>query len=336
MTRRAPKRIVCASLALAGCASKLDFDAVSAGPEIERTTTDGGRRPPMLDAAMDEQETEELDAGAPIRVARRDAETWTLPPVEQVEVDAARPVLRAPSLDCSALTPVPYFCDDFSLPDLTTRWSYGGVEPEDAGALEIERAEPGVSWLRTEIHADVMNTCRNCIRSRVELQLPELLAPTRIVIDLDLMLPKSDPAPGRRVALLLLAFDDQTEETLSLQTLELISTGSGVDALYTESLPEDDTTLQESGRFPVALRDRWMHLHYELEAADVTAQGAPFSVRLDDTLLASGKLGYALGGALPYLALGLPWLDSTQLDAQTLNGGWSALYDNVVIRAEAL
>lgn len=358
--RLALSALVTLLVAQAGCATRLDFDAVSAGWDTERdagaamdaaseSASDAGARG-QTDAEVAEAGRAPLDAGhtdkpldagaaALVDAAQADA--------GQAQADALTPTSDAavdPALfSCAKLTPAPLLCDDFeSLDDLQ---GAAFIVPEAAGSIgrDDHAARGGRGSLLAVVNPRVP-TCSQCNLSVcVWKTFPELQGHQLLTIEFDLQVEQVDSIPGHRTALFRFSLGS-AERGYSDHTLQLQSTGDGVEMAFIEF----DTDAQVAGSTSPPVRNspfnygwqpgppkhEWVHVKYELDAVDSNASGNSVRLEVGNVSLAKHLLHYTLRYWEPMFALGFPLVDQEEFADGETNEGWQARYDNVLVRIE--
>ncbi|MDB4991522.1 MAG: hypothetical protein JWN04_6700 [Myxococcaceae bacterium] len=307
---------------LVGCATKLDFDAVSAARE--RNPFDGGvsgeggvnELRPGSDGAS--------DASSPSSVlASADAEA-------AVQADAGAMATFA----CADLVPAAQFCDDFEALNLASRWDPVDVYPVSFGLIDIDQtsARSGEGSLVAELYEGI-DACDNCIHAEVHHELAAISAATQLSAEFDLKVEVIDPGLSRRVGLFQVGFGDD-----QLLSLEVASTGMHLTANFVEyDLPANATVAArfDHEAFALPAVDRWVHVRFVLDVSAAGGSDDSATVAIDDATLFSGRLHNALRAGAPFVELGLPWLDQSQLSSEAPNQSWRARFDNFVLRTEA-
>ncbi|HEX6245905.1 MAG TPA: hypothetical protein VFZ61_33500 [Polyangiales bacterium] len=349
----------------AGCATKLNFDSVSAAwgaeagaevPDASSSESDAGE----ADGGVLREAGTKEDAGGPTLGATQGAAGIDAGPetrsdagaadAGQSQSDAASASASDAAADpsafaCSKLTPTPTFCDDFESSSPLSQWGFTNIDPAPlAGRIAVDNrsARTGRGALLAVVNPAVA-TCAQCYLSvSVQTVLPELKGRVRLKIEFDMRVESIDTQLGHRSAVFHF-FLGNVARGFSEHTLELKSSGDSLQAEFVEY----DRDGEESGDPlvpdpPPVSHDlvqgpplyEWVHVKYVLDLEDANGSGNSVSLTLDDTQVANHLLYFGLRYHQPTLALGVPLVDRTRFLQGETNEGWEVRFDNVVAQIE--
>lgn len=363
---RAGVLLVCTALAQgvlqSGCATKLDFDKVSAGNH----SADAALRDAGSAAATDGGSASDSASGRGEATAKADAASVfdAGPPVvsEATPPEAGRPdshdgsdaavldgslALEPSTFSCANVLPVPYFCDDFEGLPLSKNWDDVGVTPTTpvlGGTIEIDNSasRAGHASLLAQVNEGVSNCAETCLGLSVGLWLPDFQDPTKVVADFDVRVEQIDPTAKRRIVLFQLQMGTY-EAGFTQQTLQIESHGLSVRAGLVEyntagavpgSTAAPAFTVIDHLFQPTAALAQWVHVTYELDADDPNGTANHVKLTVDGVVLFESSPAYALRNAHVLMQLGVPWVDMTGFAADDKSVGWRVRYDNVLVRTE--
>lgn len=315
-------------VALAGCATKLDFDRVAEG----RRFHDSGALPP--DASVDAS----LDAT-----------------FRQSASEAGADVAQAPAtFSCDRERPTPVLCDDFEDEALLKRWGDVTVYPQTpllAGTIERDETarRSGESSLLAAIHPE-LEPCHedNCYIVGIGKHLPDYWGSERITIEFDLRVDEVDVRPARRVmlfrfftgrddigytwhSLMLESGGDRAvgDRHVSVSFTEWEADGVRADATELPPLVPWEHTLQ-----PALRLYEWSHFKYVLDVSGTGSEDAVATVTLGGAVLFQGPPSYSVRMGRSRLEMGLPSPDFSKFTAGEKTAAWRVHYDNVLVRFE--
>jgi len=366
--------LLCTAAAQSGCATRLDFDHVSAGRHdagdasagdasvadasvADASVADTGvARPSVADTSVKTDAAASVpDAAAPGQITPSDAAVLGASPSDASDVPASD-VPDDGGIDgglgpdpglfsCRSQSPEPYFCDDFETYALTEQWDDVAVyplKPVLAGSIAIDSSasRAGHDSLLVQINEGV-SVCQSCVSARATVNLPELLGPTRLTAEFDLQVEQFDRTPGRRIVLFQVVWGT-TEAGFTHHTLQLESTGGGVRAGLVEFDIEPETPggtdpsppPAEHGFMPIPALSRWVHVTYTLEVKDLSGVGNTAELTVDDLSVFDDAPTFGLRTADVHMEIGVPWVDMTMFTAQDKSKSWRVRYDNVLVRNE--
>jgi hypothetical protein len=343
--RSAPLALFCVLATQGGCASKLDFDALS--------SEFGQRDAASEDSTRDASGLRPLDAGeaGPLEgpaVTGSTPEAGTPSSTDGGGDAQATELVPEPAMfSCAAVSPEPAFCDDFETPDSLNDWNGTIVDPltpQPGGSLAADgvAARAGTRSLLATTAPDLV-LCDDCgIHVLGRVLFFELVGPQRVRIDFDLRVEAIDSVPSRRIALFQFVLGTP-ENGVSQHTLQLESLGktikSGFVEFETEPVLAGATELPASASAPESFKagpalDEWVHVRYELDAVDSSGPGNSAHVEVGPTVLFDGPLWFPLHYREPTLELGVPFVDFAGFGADDRSNGWRVRYDNVLVRIE--
>jgi len=366
--------LLCTAAAQSACASKLDFDHVSAGRSSPDAGDSGAAASATAASATDASARgmTRADASSLETAVSRDAATAAF--------DASAPVLNPPSdaapgrnspadaggqatdagqldeglepdpaaFSCARVSPEPYFCDDFESYLPVDHWDHVEVYPVTplrggSIGLDSSASRAGQSSLFVQVDEGV-SSCASCLSLYTGLWLRDLEAPTQVTVEFDLRVEQIDPTQSRRIVLFQMVWGT-AEAGFTHHTLQLESFGQGVSAGLVEfsvagqSVPGDDPeSTQIDHKFtPIPALDRWVHVRYTSDALDVSdASGVSnfAALMVDDAVLFVAAPQFALHSAKVHMEIGVPWVDMSTFAAQETSKSWQVRYDNVLVRYE--
>lgn len=302
-----------------GCASRLDFDSVSAG-------RDAGGAPQGVH-----------DAGSPVE----DSGAGQVSTASDAGLDAA-------TFSCAKVTPAPTFCDDFESNDSLSKWGPVIVEPrapQPAGSIGLDdrEARAGHGSLLAVVDPAV-SICADCNFSVCVQSLSyELQGHQRLTMEFDMRVEQIDSQAGRRSTLFQFYFGSP-ESGFSQHTLQLQSARATVEAAFIEYDTEGQVAGSDFAPSPIEfnhgwqpgphLKGDWVHVKYVLDAVDSNGSDNTLSLSVGDVVLIDDPLHFGLRYREPIFELGIPYVDTTDFSARETNGGWQVRYDNVLVRIE--
>jgi hypothetical protein len=347
---RAVWALSCALAVQLGCASKLDFDKVSAGhhskdassiaadaSDPDDTTTGDAA---VLDASAPASTTP--NDAAPLEASSPDARDGSADAGSQ---DASRELDRT-TFSCKAVSPEPLFCDDFESLALLDHWTDVLVEPTEptlGGTIEIDSnaARAGHDSLLVQVHEGVAY-CENCVGILAGLALPDWQAPTKLSVEFDLRVEQIDPTASRRIVLFQLVWGTW-EAGFTQHTLQLESRGGSFRAGLVEfdtngefqASEEPPTPPFDHDFAPTGALSQWMHVTYTVHAKSATSTSNVAKLTVDDVVLFDASPRFALRAENLRLEIGVPWVDTSYFAEQDLSKRWQVRYDNVLVRSES-
>jgi hypothetical protein len=316
-------------IVLAGCATRLDFDALSAGEKGDP------------DASLDAGYRDAPELGSDATALSPDAG-----PMPRNDQSPA-------TFSCERVTPAPTFCDDFENDSLLERW--GDVTttrtPQLGGTIAHDSTAPraGMSSLLAVLDQGV-TPCDGCLHVGVGKGLPDFVGPTRVTIEFDVRVDQADSRPQHSIMLwrYILGRDDigYTMHTLMLDS----ANGDGLSAAFVEWDADGvgpDVVIDQNTELPPVVpywHDeqpalglyQWSHVKYVLDAAGVTDRGVNVTLTIDDVELFNNVPHYAVHNGHPRLEMGIPEVTFTDFSQGESTEIWRVRYDNVLVRNEAL
>ena len=342
--------LLCTAIAHSGCATKLDFDQVSAG----RHSTDGGAS--LADAngvaiAADAAATDAarvLDASpSAANDAAADPRGDAAFPADTLgHQDSGVPADDPTLFSCANVSASVLFCDDFETFAPADHWTDVLIQPEMplvGGSVQIDNSvsRAGQDSLSVQINEGV-SVCDNCpLYAVVSLALPGHQLGTKLTVEFDLRVDQIDPAIGRRIFLAQL-FSGSLTDGFIQHTVQLESRGGSVRIGFVEidtevksaSTMDAVTTPYEHGFVPTASLAQWAHVKYVLQIENPTGLGNFATLSVDDTVLFDGSLQNPLRATPVRLEIGVPEVDISLFAAQETSKSWRVRYDNVLVRRE--
>lgn len=302
-----------------GCASRLDFDSVSAGHDA------GGDLGGMHDAGSTLEDGGAGEVASPASDAGPDGATFS----------------------CANIRPMPDFCADFESNDALSEWGPVIVEPEapqPAGSIDLDdrAARTGHGSLLAVVNPAV-SVCADCDFSVcVQEFFYELQGHRQLSIEFDMRVEQIDSHAGRRSMLFQFSFGTP-ERGFSQHTLQLQSSGETVEAAFIEYDTDEQVAGSDSAPSVIAfnhdwqpgprLQD-WVHVQYLLDAVDSDGSGNTLRLSVGDVVLIDGLLHFGLRYREPIFELGIPYVDTADFSDRETNESWQVRYDNVLVRSE--
>lgn len=355
--------LVCAAMAQSGCASKLDFDRVSAGKHsVDAGGTDAASAADAASAVgtLPMDAASAFDANSPRPNVPHDADDGRadLPSATSladggVATDSALPdssVTYDPAtFSCAEVSPEPDFCDDFESSALGSHWDYVQVDPTSpvGGSIEIDNgaARSGKNSLLVQINQG-LSVCDNCIDAFAGLYLFDLQKPVLLAVEFDVRVEQVDPNVSRRIVLAQLSFGTTelgfTQHTLQLESRGNESVRAGIIEFDTPGQPPSSTAAPSSDTFvhdfsPVASLAEWVHVTYLLDVTEPRGTANTLAVWVDDFVVFYGAPQFALRNTNLRLELGVPWvvMSTATFGAQDTSQRWRLRFDNVLVRSES-